>query len=801
MLLALPTLPKENCMTSRVKLGLPLAVSLTLVLGLATGAAQGQSATAPGIPQAPGTEPRPESTLPLKPSTNEADASQLSARFLTRFHYDAQPLNDAMSARIYDKYFDQLDSEKVFFTQADMAKFAPLKNNFDDAIWNKDLTGPFSVFNQYIMRAVDRMQFALKQLDTGFDFSKEDSYVIDRKDLPRPADMAALDELWRQRTKNDWLRLKLAGKKDDDIRKTLTKRYKTLMERLKQLDGQDAFQSFMTAYANSTDPHTDYLGPRAAQNFDIAMKLSLEGIGAVLQARDDYTVIRELVPAGPAAKSGKVHVGDRIVAVGQDNGPLVDVVGWRSDDVVNKIRGKKDTTLRLELLPADAGPDGKHVIVPLVRKKVIVQEQSAKKKILTITDGGITRKIGVIDLPTFYSDFGARSQGDPQYKSASRDVAKLLGELKAAGVQGVVVDLRNNGGGSLAEADEMTGLFIDKGPVVQVRDANGKIDAQGDDDPGMAWSGPLAVLVNRGSASASEIFTAAIQDYGRGLVVGEPTFGKGTVQNLIDLDRFANVEGDEQKPQFGELKMTIAEFFRINGGSTQLRGVTPEIAFPKNGDEKEFGESTYDNALPWTQIAKADYQPVANQHAYLPQLTQMHDTRVMTSPAWKLMLDELANYRKISDMKSISLNLSQRETERKQQDTIQADFRKRHKEVDGSDAVLSDEQNNLDDGLNASERSLKVELQQEADAKKAKDVQLEETAHILFDADHLITQSPTLAAQVLPYGGKDWKPKAMPASAGTTAAVAMPGKVKMSHTASSAPEAAAAPASAASSAR
>ena len=699
-----------------------------------------------------GTTGRKASSLPLKATLTQAQAAQLSARFLTRFHYEAQPLDDAMSAKIFKAYFDSLDSEKVFFTQADMAKFAPLKSQFDDAIWNQDLSGPFSVFNLYIQRAVDRMTFARELLKKGIDVNTNESYTYDRKKADWPKDQAELDTLWRQRTTNDWLRLKLAGKSDDEIRKTLDKRYAGYIERVRQLDGEDAFQTFMNAYAESTDPHTDYLGPRAAENFDISMKLSLEGIGAVLQARDEYTAIREVVPAGPAAKSGKIHVGDRIVAIGQGtDGPMVDVIGWRLDDVVNRIRGKKDTTVRLEILPSDAGLDGKHEVVTLVRQKVSIEEQAAKKKIIDIKDGNVSRKIGVIELPTFYSDFGARREGDKNFKSATRDVAKLLGELKQAGVEGVIMDLRNNGGGSLTEANELTGLFIDKGPVVQVRDARGQVDVQGDDDPGMAWSGPMAVLVNRGSASASEIFAAAIQDYGRGLIIGQPTFGKGTVQNLVDLDRFTSRA--KEKPQLGELKMTIAEFFRINGGSTQLKGVTPDINFPKNGDEKDFGESTYDNALQWTQIAPApDYKPVADLKAYLGQLQARHDARVVKSPSWKLMLDELAQYRKMRDKTSISLNLAQRQAERKDQDAIQADFRNRHKAIDGT--AFDDDRDNLDDGLNPNERSLKSELKQEKEAKKATDPQLEETAHILFDAVGLIKGDAKLAAEVLPYGGK-----------------------------------------------
>lgn len=726
-----------------------LRPSLALLLALAVTGVGVHAQSAADLTE--DSAPRKFSTLPLKPTVSQAQAAQLSARFLTRFHYDAQPLDDAMSQKIYKAYLESLDGEKVFFTQADLAKFEPLKTQMDDAIWNQDLAGPFSMFNFYVQRAIERMTYARGLLKQGFDLSTNESYNYDRKNAPWPKDQAELDTLWRQRTENDWLRLKLAGKSDDEIRKTLDKRYAGYIDRVKQLDGEDAFQSFMNAYAESTDPHTDYLGPRAAENFDIAMKLSLEGIGAVLQARDEYTAIREVVPAGPAAKSGKVHVGDRIVAIGEGaNGPMVDVIGWRLDDVVKHIRGKKDTTVRLEILPADAGVDGKHEIISLVRQKVSIEEQAAKKKIIEVKDGNVSRKIGVIDLPSFYSDFGARREGDKDFKSATRDVAKLLGELKAAGVEGVVIDLRNNGGGSLAEANELTGLFIDQGPVVQVRDARGEVQVQGDDDPGMAWSGPMAVLVNRGSASASEIFAAAIQDWGRGLIIGQPTFGKGTVQNLVDLDRFTH--STKEKPQYGELKMTIQEFFRINGGSTQLKGVTPDIQYPKNGDEKDFGESTYDNALPWTQIPPAEYKPVADLKAYLSPLQAKHDARTAKSPAWKLMLDELAQYRKMRDKTSISLNFAQRQAERKEQDAISADFRARHKAIDGDTG--DDDSVVLDDGLNANERSLKSELKQEDEAKKAADPQLQETAHILFDAVGMIKADPKLAAQVLPYGGK-----------------------------------------------
>jgi carboxyl-terminal processing protease len=708
-----------------------------------------------------------KATAPLlTPSKGEAEAGTLIANLMTRYHYQAQPLDDAMSAKIFKAYLDALDGQKVFFTQADIDGFAAARTSLDDAIWDGDLSLPYAIFNLYVQRLAERITYARSLVAKGFDFSKDESYQPDRSKAPWPKDRAALDELWHQRVKNDWLRLLLAGSKDADIRKVLDKRYAGYLSRVRQLDGNDVFQSFMNAYAESTDPHTNYFDPRTSENFDIAMKLSLEGIGAVLESRDDYTQIHEIVPGGPADRSGKLHVGDRIVGVGQGaNGEISDVVGWRLDDVVDKIRGPKDTTVRLEVLPADAGPDGKHELLELVRKKVTIAEQAAKKSVIEVKDGDAMRRIGVIDLPTFYQDFDAQRRGDPNYRSATRDVAKLLAELKQEKVDGVIVDLRNNGGGSLPEATALTGLFIDKGPVVQVRDWRGKVEEQNDDDAGMAWSGPMAVLVNRGSASASEIFTAAIQDYGRGLVIGSDTFGKGTVQNLVDLDHVAHNE----KPEFGELKMTIAQFFRINGGSTQLKGVTPDIAFPSSIDNKDLGESSYDNALPWSSIAPADYKPVADARALLPTLEAQHGARAKSNPEWQLQVAEIAQYRAIRDRTTLSLNLDAR---RKQRDADEAARKALVAKAHGEEAALakagssaapagaasvarhlSDIPLQRDDGLQPGERSLKSELAAEAAAKKAPDVQLNEAAHILADEINAIQAQPKLAAQVLPHVG------------------------------------------------
>ncbi|MBS0431860.1 MAG: carboxy terminal-processing peptidase [Proteobacteria bacterium] len=682
----------------------------------------------------------------LKPAPGQAEAGVLAARLMTRFHYNAVPLDDAMSAKIFKGYFDALDGQKLFFTQADLDHFAAARTKLDDAIWNGDLSVPYAIFNLYERRAGERTQYALDLLKKGFDFNVEESYQPDRDKASWTKDTAALNDIWRKRVKNDWIRLKLAGQKDDDIRKTLGKRYASFLDRVHQLDSQDVFQTFMNAYAMAIDPHSNYFGPRASANFDIAMKLSLDGIGAVLEQRDDYTLIREIVPGGPASGSDKLAVGDKIVAVAQGAcGAFTDVVGWRVDDVVDKIRGPKGTVVRLEVLPADAGQDGKHVVVSLVRKTVTIAEQAAKKSIITVKDGDTTHRIGVITLPTFYEDFDARRRGDPDYKSATRDVAKLLGELKQAKVDGVVMDVRDNGGGSLAEATELTGLFINTGPVVQVRDAQGRVEVEKDTDSGMAWSGPLAVLVNRGSASATEIFAAAMQDYGRGLIIGEQTFGKGTVQNLTDLDQLAQNE----KPTFGELKMTIAEFFRINGGSTQLRGVTPDILFPHSVDFADFGESSYDNALPWTHIQPAQYRPVADLKPLVPQLTQMHGARSAKDPSWQLMLSEMAAAQKLADEKTISLDYARRDAERKQLDAQDAQFKARREALGDRSAINI----HPDDGLQPGERSLQSDLASEKAAKNALDPELDETAHILADEVDLIRGNTKLAAEVLPYHG------------------------------------------------
>lgn len=647
-------------------------------------------------------------------------AAQLTSEFLTRFHYKPVPLDDKLSAVVMDRFIDSLDPERLIFLQSDIDSFMTSSKKIDDAIQKQDLSIPFAIFNIYQERITDRITYARNLLKDNFDFTVEESYPLARDKGPWPKTSAERDDLWRKRVKNDWLRLKLAGKNDVDIRETLGKRYDNSLARVFKSKPEDVFQTFMAAYTTSVDPHTDYFGAKASAEFDISMKLSLVGIGAVLQERDDYTTIRELVAGGPAQLSGKVAVGDRIVGVGQDkDGPIKEVVGMRLDEVVELIRGAKGTVVRLDILPADAGPDARHHIVSLVRDKISLDKQAAKQTILSVKDGDNTRKIGVITLPAFYEDIEARRKGDKDYRSASRDVEKLITELKKEKVDGILFDLRNNGGGSLSEAIDLTGLFIGKGPVVQQRNAKGEVKVESDDLPVSAWDGPLGVLINRGSASASEIFAAAIQDYGRGVVIGEPSFGKGTVQTVVNLDEVVN----NPEPQFGELKFTVAQFFRVNGGTTQLRGVTPDIELPGLYNLESFGESSLKNALPWTEIKPAKYKPTGDVKKLIPSLQQLHSKRVENEPEFQSFVQDIDTLQQDREKKSISLN----ETERRDEMKARADRLKSR----GQDTA--EIESSSDDGLQANERSLSADLAIEQARAKAKDVLQNEAAAITAD--------------------------------------------------------------------
>lgn len=664
----------------------------------------------------------------LSPLPQQGQAAHIAAELLSRYHYRSQPIDDQLSSRVFDRYLKILDSEKMYFTQEDIEGLQPLRTRLDDAVLRERMEPVFALFNFYVQRVGERFAYARSLLKPGFDFTADEQFRYAREKAPWAENAAALDDLWRRRVKNDWLRLKLAGKDDLAIASMLDKRYENSLKRIERLKSEDAFQIFMNAWAESLDPHSNYLGPRDSENFDISLKLSLIGIGAILQERDDYTVIRELVAGGPAARSGKLKVGDRIVAVGQAEGALTEVTGWRLDDTVKLIRGTEDTTVRLEILPAEAGPDGGHKQITLVRKKISLDDQAAKKT-LVISDNG-KRRIGVISLPTFYEDFNARRSGDPNFRSASRDVARLIESLKKEKIEALVIDLRGNGGGSLTEAIELTGLFIDQGPVVQQRDAQGKVSIEKDDRPGAAWSGPLGVLIDNGSASASEIFAAAIQDYGRGLVIGQPSFGKGTVQTLLDMDRLAKNTG----PKFGGLKLTVAQFYRINGGTTQLRGVQPDVRFPIGENSKPYGEAAFDNALPWNQLAAANYVPEQSPARLATELKAKMNTRLLADKDFQALQADVREFERLSNSEEISLNETVRRKERQLQEARMA--------------ARATEDATADDGLLASERSLASDLKREKARKARKDILQTEAVRIM--ADLLLLDSPQTAQPSTP---------------------------------------------------
>ncbi|MGO4221120.1 carboxy terminal-processing peptidase [Lysobacter sp. TAF61] len=692
-------------------------------------------------------EPSP---LPRAPTADQTTAAKLVYGLLSDSRYAYRPvaLDDTLSADIYKRYLESLDGGKQFLTAQDVAKFDVFKLKFDDAIKSGDLDPAYAIFATYKQRVDQRVTFARNLLKQDiFDFTGSDRYEYDREDAPWATDDAALDTLWKQSVRNDWLRLKLAGKKPEDIRKTLDKRYANMGKSIAELKGEDVFQTFLNSYANSVDPHTDYFTPKTADNFNVSMSLSLEGIGAVLQKQDDVVAIREIVPGGPAGKSNKLKPGDRVVGVGQgESGAMEDVIGWRIDDVVAKIRGAKGTKVRLDVIPAESGLDSQPQRIVLVRDKVRLEDQAAKSKVITIpaVNGAPQQRIGVIELPGFYQDFEGRRKNSADYASATRDVAKLLTKLREEKVEGVVLDLRNNGGGSLNEAIELTGLFIDRGPVVQVRESGGRVSVEGDSDSGIAWEGPLAVLINRGSASASEIFAGAIQDYGRGLVIGETSFGKGTVQNLVDLDRWpANEEA-----RFGQVKLTIAQFFRVSGGSTQNKGVVPDIAYPVSVDASEYGESTYDNALPWTRISAVQHTAYGNFAPLLPKLETLHTTRIAKDKEFQWWSDDVNEFREERAKKWVSLNEAERRAERDRDDNKRKQRQAERKTLGLDLDPLADDYN--DDGLAANERDIAKDAEREKLAENRPDPLLRESAAILADAVHLLNSDRQLSAQVLP---------------------------------------------------
>lgn len=602
------------------------------------------------------------SAAELEPTPEHREATAAILQLMQRYHYKRVSVDDELSEQIFDRFLDSLDPRKSFLLASDLEEFEDYQHTFDDAIRNARLAPVFEVFNRFRSRMEERADYAKGLLDNDFDFTIDESYTFDREELPWIESTKAMDDLWRKRVKNDVLSLRLTDVEEEEISDTLIERYERMEQRITQLKPNDVFQLFINAYTLSVEPHTSYFSPRNSEEFQIRMSLSLEGIGAALRTEDEHTVVQRIIAGGPAAMSELISADDRIVGVGEEGEEIIDIVSMPLSDVVDLIRGPKGSTVNLEILPAAASAGTPPTLISLVRDKIKLEESAAKSSIVEASLDGKTQRFGVIDLPTFYLDSAARNQGLPDYRSTTRDVQRLINEMVSAdgGIDGVIMDLRGNGGGSLVEARDLTGIFIETGPVVQIRDSSGDVKLEIDQDPAVVYKGPLAVLVDRNSASASEIFAAAIQDYGRGVVMGEPTFGKGTVQSVVPLDR----EG-----MLGQLKVTIAQFFRVNGDGTQFRGVVPDITFPIAMDSDAQGERGLDNALPWAQVPAAKYKTWPVQTPDYTQAQNSHGTRYQANPSFELLLEELESQRTSRTQSEVSLVESVRRQEISEQET------------------------------------------------------------------------------------------------------------------------------------
>lgn len=620
-----------------------IALTVSLSLGLSV------SATAFEKPHTP-------KELPvLMPESQHATASKrITARF-TRAHYKKVNIDDELSAEVFDRFIKQLDYARNVFLATDIDALQKYRLEFDTVLTRGRLDVAYEIYNLNMKRRLERYHFALSLLDVQgdkapFDFTKNEVYSFDREEAPWPANQTELDNLWRLKVKSDVLNLTLTKKKWPKIKEVLTKRYNYAIKRLKQSESEDAFQLVMNSFARVVEPHTSYLSPRNAERFQVDMNLSLEGIGAELRSVEDYTVIQRIVTGGPADKSNQLKSKDRIVGVAQGDDEFEDVIGWRLDDVVELIKGAKGTTVRLQVLSGESDDEANIKVVSIVRDIIKLEDRAAKSEVyLENPEVADSKKLGIITIPSFYNNL-------------SKDVKKEIAKLKEQDVQGIIVDLRGNGGGSLSEATLLTGLFIDKGPVVQIRDGANRIQVNSDRDGISFFDGPLTVMVDRYSASASEIFSAAIQDYGRGVIIGEHTFGKGTVQQHRGLGRVYDLY---EKP-LGSIQYTIAKFYRINGGSTQHRGVLPDIAFPTAIDPEDWGESKEENALPWDHIQQAKYSPLRELNKDILYLTSRYQERIKDNPDFNYLLEDIITYQAEKDDKTISLNLATRKTEREE---------------------------------------------------------------------------------------------------------------------------------------
>lgn len=597
---------------------------------------------------------------PLQIQPKHPAISTNVAKLIEELHYSLPRLDNSVSSAILDQYLDTLDGNRMYFTAADIASFNRLRYELDDRTRTGDLQPVFDIFNLFRKRAGERVEHAIALLATEPDYTLHETFQWDRSELPWPMAEADLDEIWRKSVKHDALRLILAGETWTKATETLKERYERSYKRITQLTAEDVFEFYMNAVAHNMDPHSSYLSPRQSEEYRIQMSLSYDGIGASLQLDGDYVQVTDIIPGGPAQIDGQLKRQDRITAVGEASGEPVDVIGWRLDDVVQKIRGPGGTRVRLKILPAGAAPGSPEKTIELVRNKINLDEQRAKKNLLEIPFNGRNYRIGIIDVPSFYQDFAARSRGDDDYMSTSRDVTRLIEEFKAeGGIDALVMDLRANGGGHLSEATELSGLFIERGPIVQLRETRGTIQQLDDPSPTAIYGGPLAVLVDRYSASASEIFAAAIQDYDRGVIIGQQTFGKGSVQNLFPLDRL--MRGTDN----GQLTLTIGKYYRVTGESTQHRGVIPDIELPSMVDTETVGESTRETALPWDRIQPTRFRPAPALTAAIDDLRAHQVARATSDPDFGYLLSDVAAVRELNAQTSVSLNREERIAENK----------------------------------------------------------------------------------------------------------------------------------------
>src|SRR5450755_1825676 len=612
--------------------------------------------------------PAASSMLPpgaVAPTDNQRSIARKVGSILEQYHYRHATIDGHFSSQVYDRYLDFLDGQRSYFLASDIAEFEPWRMRFDGMIHTGEIDPAYLIFARFQERNRQRIRSALGLLKTEPDWTVNETFQFDRLHTPWQANEADMNELWRKRVKNDALSLMLTNKTWPEASEILRKRYERVLKRVDQIKSEDVFENLMNAYARTFDPHSSYFSPNNSEEYRIQMSLNYEGIGASLQLVDDYVTIMNLIPGGPAAAAGSLVANDRITGVAQSHdGAVVDVIGWRLDDVVQLIRGKTGTLVRLQVLPAGAPPGTPEKSLEFTRNKVTLEAQAAHKEVRTINRDGRTLKVGVVTVPGFYQDIAAQTSGDENYRSTTRDVRRLLSELKAEHVDGLVLDLRNNGGGYLPEATALTGLFIKHGPVVQLRDTTGRLEVLDDPEPASDYDGPLAVLVDRFSASASEIFAAAIQDYHRGIILGQRTFGKGTVQNLVPLDRWS------ARPVNGQLTVTIGKFYRITGESTQHRGVEPDVELPSPIDMKEVGESALESALPWDRIAGVPFRASPTAGATLPvaTLASDEDVRAQRDPDYRWLVSDIAAIDTVREQHTVSLNLKARRDERTKQE-------------------------------------------------------------------------------------------------------------------------------------